>query len=57
MDAATLMAMGGWRSWGGMRAYVGLKRETIEADYRDAIKMVASYLVPRGQDGIEALFV
>ena len=38
MDAAVLMAVGGWRSYDGMKAYLKLKPETVENSYREAME-------------------
>jgi site-specific recombinase XerD len=37
-DAATLMALGGWRSWEGMQGYVRILPGTVEKRYREAME-------------------
>jgi len=38
VDAATLMAMAGWRSWDSMNAYVKIKPQTVETSYHEAME-------------------
>ncbi len=40
VDVATLMALGGWRSWDGMQSYVKIEPETVQASYEEAMKEV-----------------
>jgi len=40
VDVATLMALGGWRSWDGMQSYVKVEPETVQASYEEAMKEI-----------------
>ncbi len=40
-DAATIMAVGGWKSFDSMQAYVKLKPGTVRRDYEDAMAKAA----------------
>lgn len=40
IDAATLMAVDGWRSWDTMYGYVKIQPETVQVSYQDARKEI-----------------
>ena len=40
VDTATLMAVGGWRSWDTMHGYVKVQPETVQASYQEAMEEI-----------------